>query len=96
MGNYTISRCLKIPGEAGKQEILQQTYFPKIDVERCAIYFVLKTQDLFDKDLILSEWTCPKPHPRETGNWDPKIQSNRIDLDNKRAIESVRISGVSI
>ena len=45
MGNYTIFRCSKIPGEAGKQEILQQMfrkfyisnllpnrYFPKIDV----------------------------------------------------------------
>ena len=45
MGNYTIFRCSKILGEAGKQEILQQMflkfyisnrlpnrYFPKIDV----------------------------------------------------------------
>ena len=26
MGNYTIFRCSKILGEAGKQEILQQTF----------------------------------------------------------------------
>ena len=45
MGNYTIFRCSKILGEAGKQNILQQMfrkfwisnrlpnrYFPKIDV----------------------------------------------------------------
>ena len=45
MGNYTIFRCSKILGEAGKQEVLQQVlrkfqisdrrpnrYFPKTDV----------------------------------------------------------------
>ena len=30
MGNYTIFRCSKILGEAGKQEILQQNNIPKI------------------------------------------------------------------
>ena len=87
------------PRRQASKKFYNKHIFQKLTLgtsERCAIYFVLKTQDLFDKDLILSEWTCPKPHPRETGNWDPKIQSNRIDLDNKRAIESVRISGVSI
>ena len=29
MGNYSIFRCSKIPGEACKQEILQQNNVPK-------------------------------------------------------------------
>ena len=33
MGNYTIFRCSKILGEAGKQEILQQMFWNSLDLK---------------------------------------------------------------
>ena len=33
MGNYTIFRCSKILGEAGKQEILQQIFRKNLDLK---------------------------------------------------------------
>ena len=51
MGNYTIFRCSKILGEAGKQEILQQ-YF-----ENSRSQIVFRT-DIFRKLTLDAPRTC--------------------------------------
>ena len=49
MGNYTIFRCSKILGEAGKQEILQQMF------ENSRFQIVLRT-DIFRKLTLGAAW----------------------------------------
>ena len=53
MGNYTIFRCSKILGEAGKQEILQQM-FRKSRSQMTLGALIITTTVLLEKNCVMS------------------------------------------